>query len=95
MELAQIQEKIYDIRGHKVMLDFDLSVLYNVSTKVLNQAVRRNLERFPNRFMFRLTITEWNEMRSQIVTASDQTKRNKAFTPFAFTEHGVTMLSSV
>lgn len=77
------------------MLDFDLAELYEVGTKALNQAVKRNPERFPPRFMFRLTIAEWENMRSQIVTASDQAKRNIGITPFAFTEHGVTMLASV
>jgi hypothetical protein len=95
MEITQIHQKIYEIRGQKVMIDFDLAELYEVQTKVLNQAVKRNLDRFPERFMFRLTKTEWDNMRSQIVTASDQNKRNISTTPFAFTEHGVTMLSSV
>lgn len=95
MELIVIQKKIYEIRGHKVMLDFDIAQLYDVGTKVLNQAVKRNMERFPERFMFRLTIREWETIRSQIVTASGQSKRNAGITPFAFTEHGVTMLASV
>lgn len=90
-----IQTKIYEVRGQKVMLDFDLAELYEVETKRLNEAVKRNTERFPERFMFRLTIIEWENMRSQIATASIQTKRNVAITPFAFTEHGVTMLASV
>ncbi len=77
------------------MLDFDLAELYEVGTKVLNQAVSRNMERFPERFMFRLAQEEWEAMRSQIVTASDQSKRNVNITPYAFTEHGVTMLASV
>ena len=76
------------------MLDFDLAELYEVETKALNQAVKRNSERFPKDFMFRLTIEEWKEMRSQFVTAS-QEKRNTKTTPFAFTEHGVTMLASI
>ncbi len=95
MRLQIIQRKIFEIRGQKVMLDFDLAELYEVETKVLNQAVKRNVERFPERFMFRLTASEWRNMRSQIVTASLQSKRNIAVTPFAFTEHGVTMLASV
>lgn len=95
MQIEQIQTKIYEIRGQKVMLDFDLAELYEVGTKVLNQAVKRNMERFPVRFMFRLTAAEWETMRSQIVTASVQSKRNIGATPFAFTEHGVTMLASV
>ena len=95
MQLQVIQTKIYEVRGQKVMLDFDLAELYEVETKRLNEAVKRNTERFPERFMFRLTIIEWENMRSQIATASIQTKRNVAITPFAFTEHGVTMLASV
>ena len=94
MQLSVIHSKIYEIRGQKVMLDFDLAELYEVETKALNQAVKRNSERFPKDFMFRLTIEEWQEMRSQFVTAS-QEKRNIKTTPFAFTEHGVTMLASV
>ena len=95
MQLTTIQNKIYEVRGQSVMLDFDLAELYEVETKALNQAVKRNSERFPQRFMFRLTQDEWESMRSQIVTASDQSKRNVNTTPFAFTEHGVTMLASV
>lgn len=94
MELTLIQQKIYEIRGQKVMLDFDLAALYEVETKVLNQAVKRNIDRFPEDFMFRLTKVEWSVMRSQFVTAS-QKKRNVTVTPFAFTEHGVTMLASI
>jgi hypothetical protein len=92
MELQVIRQKIYEIRGQKVMLDFDLADLYGVETRILNQAVKRNIERFPEDFMFRLTEAEW--MRSQIVTAS-QKKRNLGVTPYAFTEHGVSMLASV
>lgn len=108
MKLTIIQQKIFEIRGQKVMLDFDLAELYGVETKVLNQAVKRNADRFPVDFMFRLTAKEWKNMRSQIVTASDrvkrkrsqivtasQQKRNIMATPYAFTEHGVTMLASV
>ena len=95
MQLTTIQNKIYEVRGQSVMFDFDLAGLYEVETKVLNQAVKRNLERFPERFMFRLSESEWATMRSQIVTASDQSKRNINVTPFVFTEHGVTMLASV
>jgi hypothetical protein len=71
MELQVIQNKIYDVRGYKVMLDFDLAQLYEVTTKVLNQAVKRNIQRFPADFMFRLTTAEWDLMRSQIATASE------------------------
>jgi hypothetical protein len=95
MQIEKIKTKIYEIRGQKAMLDFDLAELYEVETKVLNQAVKRNMERFPERFMFRLSVEEWGGMRSQTVTASDQSKRNIGVTPFAFTEHGVTMLASV
>lgn len=95
MQLQTIQSRIYEVRGQKVMLDFDLAELYEVETKRLNEAVKRNMERFPERFMFRLDQKEWEDMRSQYATASDQSKRNIGITPFAFTEHGVTMLSSV
>jgi phage regulator Rha-like protein len=95
MQLQTIQTKIYEVRGQKVMLDYDLAALYEVETKRLNEAVKRNTERFPERFMFRLTVEEWEQMRSQFATASAQSKRNTAITPFAFTEHGVTMLASV
>ena len=87
-----VQNLIYEIRGQKVMLDFDLARLYQVETKALNQAVKRNAERFPSVFMFRLTAEEVLNMRSQIVTAS---KRNTSAPPFAFTEQGVAMLASV
>lgn len=98
MEVQIIQNKIYEVRGQKIMLDFDLAELYEVETRALNQAVKRNIKRFPARFMFRLTVKEWNDMRSQFVIASGtsgQIKRNVRVTPFAFTEHGVTMLASV
>ena len=91
-DLIIVQNLIYEIRGQKVMLDFDLARLYQVETKVLNQAVKRNAERFPADFMFRLTAEEVLNMRSQFVTAS---KRNTSAPPFAFTEQGVAMLASV
>ena len=95
MQIIQsIQNRIYEIRGERVMLDFDLALLYDLQTKVLNQAVKRNIKRFPADFMFRLTITEWENMRSQIVTAY-QNRRNTDITPYAFTEQGVAMLSGV
>jgi flagellar capping protein FliD len=80
------------IRGEKVLLDADLAKLYQVTTKTLNQAVKRNLDRFPDDFMFQLTPEEWGDMRSQTVTAS---RRNVGAIPYAFTEQGVAMLSSV
>jgi len=95
MQLQKIESKIFEIREQKVMLDFDLADLYEVETKALNQAVKRNTSRFPESFMFRLNQNEWKIMRSQIVTASVQSKRNIKVTPYAFTEHGVTMLASV
>ena len=91
-EIVLIQNLIYEIRGQKVMLDSDLAKLYQVETKVLNQAVKRNLKRFPLDFMFQLTTEEVLENRSQFVTAS---KRNVSTPPFAFTEQGVAMLSGV
>jgi hypothetical protein len=94
MHVATLQSKIHDIRGQKVILDFDLALLYEVETKVLNQAVKRNSKRFPMDFMFRLTIEESESMRSQFVTAY-QNKRNVTATPFAFTEQGVAMLSGI
>jgi hypothetical protein len=94
MQLQIIQSKIYEIRELKVMLDFDLAELYEVETKALNQAVKRNLKRFPADFMFQLTSNEWEIMRSQIVTASSK-KRNISALPLAFTEQGLAMLSGI
>ena len=87
-----IENKIYLIRGHKVMLDRDLARLYGVPTKVLNQAVKRNHKRFPNDFMLLLTLQEVRNLRSQFVTSSWGGLR---YLPCAFTEQGVAMLSSV
>jgi hypothetical protein len=89
-----IERKIYMIRGSKVMLDSDLANLYQVPTKVLNQAVRRNLDRFPVDFMFQLNDKELDDLRSQIVT-SKVGRGGRRYQPYAFTEHGVAMLSSV
>jgi ORF6N domain len=94
MNITTLQSKIHTIRDYKVLLDFDLATLYEVETKVLNQAVKRNTKRFPEDFMFRLTADEWENMRSQFVTASTN-KRNITQTPFAFTEQGVAMLSGI
>lgn len=88
-----IAQKIYIIRGRKVMIDRDLAKLYGVETKVLNQAVKRNIDRFPKDFMFKLTLREANIPRSQIVTL--ESGKNVKYRPFAFTELGVAMLSSV
>ncbi len=96
MQLAVIHKKIYEIRGFKVMLDFDLAELYEVETKALNQAVKRNVTRFPKDFMYHLTKEEWDFLRSQIVTLEAEGRgRYPKYLPFAFTEHGVTMLASV
>jgi hypothetical protein len=84
--------KIYELRGFNVMLDSDLAALYGVDTKVLNQAVKRNIDRFPEDFMFQLMQSEWQNLKSQIVTSSWGGRRKL---PFVFSEHGVLMLSSV
>ena len=93
-QLELIQSKIYEIRGQRVMLDFDLAELYQVETRVLNQAVKRNIDRFPEDFMFQVTAEEWVVISSQFVMTS-RNKRPKSALPLAFTEHGVVMLSSV
>ena len=93
MELQTIQKKIYEIRGKQVMLDFDLALLYGVETKVLKQGVKRNIRRFPLDFMFELTQEEFNSLRSQFVTSNK--RGGIRYMPFAFTEQGVAMLSSV
>ena len=91
----RIEQAILVVRGHKVMLDADLAALYGVSTKALNQAVKRNRKRFPSDFMFRVTQEEVKELnRSQIVTGH-QKHRDPRYPPFAFTDYGVAMLSSV
>ena len=87
-----IERRIYLIRGQRVMLDSDLAELYRVETRALVQSVKRNIERFPEDFMFQLTTEEAEAMRSQTVIAS---KRNIRYQPYAFTEHGVAMLSAV
>ena len=87
-----ISSRIYQIRGHQVLLDRDLAALYGVETKVLNQAVKRNPERFPPDFMFQLTDSEYNSLRSQFVTSN---KGGQRYLPYAFTEQGVAMLSGV
>ena len=91
-DLMIVQNLIYEIRGQKVMLDFDLAKLYQVETKVLNQAVRRNIKRFPEDFMFQLDNKEFANLKSQIVTSSWGGRRTP---PLAFTEEGIAMLSSV
>ena len=97
-DILVIQSKIYEIRGQKVMLDRDLAAMYGVETKVLNQSVKRNMKRFDgDDFMFRLTKDETKQLvlRSQIVTLNKGRGYNIKYLPFAFTELGVAMLSSV
>jgi hypothetical protein len=89
---TQVTSKIYIVRNKKIMLDRDLAELYEVETRVLNQAVTRNIERFPEEFMFQLTSEEFEILKSQIVTSSWGGTRKM---PFAFSEYGVAMLSSV
>lgn len=97
----RIAQKIYVIRGQKVMLDSDLAEFYGVKTKVLNQSVKRNVERFPSGFMFQLDQEENNRLRSQIVTSKSiemyerKGSGGRQYLPYVFTEHGVLMLSSV
>ena len=89
-----IVNKIYEIRGQRIMLDRDLAELYGVETKILKQAVRRNIRRFPEDFMFEMTKEEFENWRSQFVTSKSD-KRGLRYAPFCFTEQGVTMLSCV
>ena len=93
MELQVIHNKIYEVRGQKVMFDFVFAELQGCETKRLKEAVRRNLKRFPNDFMFELTKKEFESLRSQI--ASSNKRGGTRYMPFAFTEQGVAMLSSV
>lgn len=91
----KILDKIFLIRGQKVMIDRDLAILYGVPTKVLKQAVKRNRERFPSDFMFEMSGKEFQNWRSQIVTSNSTSKMGLRYRPFCFTEQGVAMLSSV
>lgn len=106
--IRSIQNRIYELRGERVMLDKDLASLYETETKVLNQAVKRNIERFPKDFMFQLTLEEYESLRSQIVNLeTDDPLRSQIVTlkkargqhikylPYAFTEQGIAMLSGV
>ncbi|MBI5327852.1 MAG: ORF6N domain-containing protein [Deltaproteobacteria bacterium] len=90
-----IERKIYLVRGNKVMLDSDLAELYGVATKVLLQAVKRNLKRFPSDFMFQLNYQQVAALRSQIVTLKKGRGQHRKYPPYVFTEQGVAMLSSV
>ena len=92
MDLQPIQNKIYEIRGCRVMLDFDLAEAYKVETKNLNLSVKRNMKRFPSDFMFQLTLDEWNSLRLQFETSK---RGGRRYLPYAFTEQGVAMLSGL
>ncbi|MCI0707034.1 MAG: ORF6N domain-containing protein [Ignavibacteriae bacterium] len=109
--LARIESRILAFRGHKVILDSDLAAVYGIPTRVLNQAVKRNLDRFPEDFVFQLTKVEYDNLRSQIVTASSEAEapslrsqivilkksrgKHKKYLPYAFTEHGAIMAANV
>ena len=105
--IRSIQNRIYDLRGNRVMLDFDLAFLYEVETRILNQAVKRNIDRFPKDFMFQLKPFEYNQIQSQLKALKESSSsqivmienlplnRTDKYLPYAFTEEGVAMLSSV
>ena len=93
-EIVKIQNLIYEIRGIKVMLDSDLAKLYGVETKRLNEAVKRNIARFPKHYMFQLSEDEYTSLRSQIAT-SKEGKGGRRYMPYVFSEQGVAMLSSL
>lgn len=103
--IKSIQNRIYEIRGERVMFDFDLAALYEVETRVLNQAVKRNIKRFPKDFMFQLTKEEFEQLKSQMVTSKPSSQfvmmgtilqnRTGKYLPYVFTEQGVAMLSGI
>ena len=105
--IKSIQNRIYELRGQRVILDFDLAVLYETETRALNQAVKRNMKRFPEDFMFRLSLPEWLSLSEQTVIMNEQdnmssqsvmtylNKRPISALPYAFTEQGVAMLSGI
>ncbi|MDI9456276.1 MAG: ORF6N domain-containing protein [Spirochaetota bacterium] len=96
VENREIQDMIYTIRGRQVMLDSDLAKLYQVETRIFNQAVKRNIDRFPERFRFQLTEKEYENLRSQFVISSEGAKHGgRRYMPYVFTEQGIAMLSSV
>ena len=95
MELQIIQKKIFEIRGQRVMLDFHLAELYGVETRILVRAVKRNIKRFPERYMFQLSKEEFKVLISQIGISKTEKRGGTQKMPYAFTEHGITMLSAV
>ena len=98
-EDIKIENMIYEIRGKQVMFVSDVAQIYNSKTKVVNQAIKRNIERFPEEFYFQLTILEWKSLRSQIVTSSNKaneiTHGGVRYLPYVLTEHGIIMLSGI
>jgi ORF6N domain len=92
MEVAIIENKMYEIRGHKVMLDFDLAALYETETKYLKRAVKQNIKKNPTDFMFEITKVEFESLRCSFNTSK---RGGTRYMPFAFTKHGVTMLASI
>lgn len=93
MQLQNIETRIHEVRGQKVMLDFDLAELYEIETKNLNLSVKRNIKRFPKDFMFQLTKEEWESLRLQIETS--KSRGGTRYLPYVFTEQGLAMLSGV
>jgi phage regulator Rha-like protein len=93
--VEKIEQKIFFIRKQKVMLDSDLAMLYGVSTKRLNEQLRRNLKRFPEDFMFQLSKDEYESLRSQIATLKTGRGRHRKYSPYVFTEHGAIMLATI
>ena len=94
-QAESIKDVIYEIRGRKVMLDYDLAAIYGVKTATLNQAVKRNIDCFPSDFMFRISEEEWNNLMISQIVSSSLAKRKKSALPYAFIEHGAVMLASV
>ncbi|MBS4750298.1 ORF6N domain-containing protein [Carnobacteriaceae bacterium zg-ZUI78] len=94
-DVDDIRNMIYTFRGKQVMVDSDLAALYNVETKVFNQAVKRNLNRFPESFRFQLTKEEFKNLRSQFATSSSNKHGGRRYLPYVFTEQGIAMLSAV
>lgn len=95
MQIQKIQHQIYELRGQKIMLDADLALLYGLETKALKQADRRNKSCFPPDFMFVCTKAEYHSLKSQFVTLEQGRGKHSKYLPFAFTEHGVSILSSI
>ncbi|PCJ27881.1 MAG: DNA-binding protein [Flavobacteriales bacterium] len=95
IKIENIASQVLFVRGEKVLLDFHLAGLYEVETKVMKQQIRRNMDRFPEDFMFELSKKEWDSLRSQFVTLNTGRGQHSKYLPFAFTEQGIAMLSSV